>query len=269
LTPDPFCVQLAYNLSENREPTALAAGPAGVFGSVFNRLISGPRSFFPNSAIMIRMHLRYQSISRVILSAVAIAATLATSAALANGPCIRIEEDWELVLNTPDTVNASPQIVLEMTPETGSPLTGLFLINYGDTPDFSIGGFQLQLWRSGTNVATESFACPPFDVPGETIAFTLSLDRQSAGRLSYGIMRGTCKAWKDLGKLPDVTCTDQTSVFANYDSQNSVKNAQILCGEQRIKSLRLVQVRKYYANSKRVDTESGVVVYPPTSGAIQ
>ena len=181
----------------------------------------------------------------------------------AAGPYDRIEEDWELILNTPDGANGSPQIAFEMTPDAGSPLTGIFLINDRDTPNFIAGGVQVQLWNGDTNVATANFGSTTLSNKDEKITFTLYMDRQTGGQLKYGVLRGLCTTWGDLSKASlNVSCPDNTNTFTNYLSANSVGNAQITLGASRVKSLKVLQVRKYYVKGSGKDTESGITVYP-------
>lgn len=181
----------------------------------------------------------------------------------AAGPYDRIEEDWELILNTPDGATGSPQIAFEMTPEAGSPLTGIFLINDRDTPNFLAGGVQVQLWNGDTNTATADFGSTTLANVDEKITFTLYMDRQTAGQLKYGVLKGQCTTWGDLGKAPlNVSCPDTMNTFTNYLSANSVSNAQIMLGANRVKSLKLIQVRKYYVKGQGKDTETGITVYP-------
>lgn len=195
---------------------------------------------------------------------VALLPTLAVSSAYAVGPYDRIEEDWELIVGTPDKVTGSPQIALEMKPEAGSAFTGIFLINYRDTPDFLIGGVQVQLWENDVCRHEMDYRSNALGNVGEKIPFTLYLDRQNGSQLKFGVSKGKCQTWGDLGGgAPlDVMCIDPSTTFTTYDSNNSKLAAQIVAGETRVTSLKLLQVRKYYANKKGFDTETGSTVYP-------
>lgn len=71
------------------------------------------------------------------------------SAAPATGPYVRIEQDWELVIATPDPTGSLPQVVLQMAPSPTLPVTCVLLLNYNDTPSFSAGGVSLHFWNVG------------------------------------------------------------------------------------------------------------------------
>lgn len=177
----------------------------------------------------------------------------------------RIEEDWELVLAVPDGETASPQIALQMKPEPTSPLTGMFLINYHDTPKYVAGGVQIQMWNHNTHVAKADHPASALTTRDEVIPFTVYMDR-STGNLRYGVCKGYCIAWGDLGADPDairVEVPDSTTSFPDYDSAFSVRNAEIVCGATRVKSLRLLEVRKYYSAKKLYEADSTIhQVYP-------
>lgn len=177
----------------------------------------------------------------------------------------RIEEDWELVLATPDGEAASPQIALQMKPESSSPLTGMFLINYHDTPAYTAGGVQIQMWDRNTNVATADYPASTLTTQDEVIPFTLYMDR-STGNLRYGVCGGSCITWGDLAAAPEeigVETPDNSTSFPQYDSAFSLRNAEIVCGATRVKSLRLLEVRKYYATRNGYVADSTIhQVYP-------
>lgn len=174
----------------------------------------------------------------------------------------RIEEDWELVLVTPDGASGSPQISLDLAPEPDSPLAGILLLNYQDAPDFTSGGVQVQLWDGEQRLTTAGMPMPPLDVDNETISFTVFIER-SGGTLRYGVKNGKCGDRINFGggRLV-VSCADRITTINRYDSNHSLENATIVLGANRVESLRLRQVRKYRADGAGIDTEPGKVVYP-------
>src|SRR5262249_25694473 len=77
------------------------------------------------------------------------------SALLAQSPAIvpdQIQEDWQLVIGTPDVIGVGPQITTSMSPvsDNSTPFAA-FDLNYREYPDFQAGGMQIQVW-SGPNV---------------------------------------------------------------------------------------------------------------------
>jgi hypothetical protein len=174
----------------------------------------------------------------------------------------RIEEDWRLVVNVPDPSIASPQIALDMSPAPGSPLSGLFLINYRDAPDFRAGGVQVELWHDALQLDQASSSAAVMELPDEAFTFTLYMERRD-GRLYYGVERGQSETWGDLGDEGlHVGCYDVWNTFAAYRSSHSVENATIVLGSTRVQSLKLLQVRKYRADGPGIDYEGPRNVYP-------
>src|SRR5579864_5748369 len=81
---------------------------------------------------------------------VAFGVLLGSASAQAPAATDRIEEDWELVIATPDLVAAGPQITTSMSPSadlTSSPFVA-FDLNYREYPDFTPGGMQVQVWSA-------------------------------------------------------------------------------------------------------------------------
>src|SRR5690348_6875547 len=80
----------------------------------------------------------------------------------------RVEEDWELVIATPDTVGAGPQMTTSMSPVADD--TGPFVafdLNYREYPDFVAGGMQVQVWSEKQLLATASQASAQCNTAGE------------------------------------------------------------------------------------------------------
>jgi hypothetical protein len=174
----------------------------------------------------------------------------------------RIEEDWQIVLGTPNSASSTPQISMEMAPDPNAALAGVFLINYGDTPDFVAGGAQAQLWNQDTNLALADFRSNAFSTAGDTITFTLYMER-SNGQLKFGVVKGNCASWGLVGNSKmNLTYPDNTPNFPSYQSSYSVNHATIVVGASRVQSMTLLQVRKYKANKNNYDTEPSQNVFP-------
>ena len=192
------------------------------------------------------------------------AAFAALSAGTADaGQYIYIEEDWELVLNSPDAATASPQLVVQMRPDSKSNEVGLFLVNHRDLPNFVPGGVQLQLWSDRTLLDDVAYAGSPLAVAGEKVTWTQYMARVN-GRLHFGVLRLDGTTWGTLSAAQfgqPISCSDADGVFPNYSSADSVANATIVFGGDRIGSLKLVQVRKYRANGT-FDVETAQTAFP-------
>lgn len=199
------------------------------------------------------------------VAAWALAALIAAfgGTAEADGPYVRIEQDWELILNTPDLSFPSPQIVIPMKSWPGSSKTALFLVNHHDYPAFAAGGGQIQIWNGDTLQSTKSFAGPTLIRDGERVTWTQYLERKD-GKLHFGLSAVEGEAWgtntaDTLGG--PVAMSDSISNFTAYESPYSTENAEISFGDERVHSLKLVEVRKHRSDG-HVDIESSRTVFP-------
>jgi hypothetical protein len=207
----------------------------------------------------------HRSLTRLFSSglvAVMAMVAYAESAVAGSGLYYRIEEDWELVLYTPDLSFPAPQVVVCMTPGDLSNKQALFLINHHDTPLFNAGGGQIQVWDGDTLKSYKSFQGPTLIRVGEVVRWTQYMER-SGGKFQFGLSYVEGDAWgvntaADLGG--PVYFSDWKSIFDSYTSDNSVHDAAITFGADRVNSLKLKQVRKY-PSTGGVETEGERVIY--------
>src|SRR3954452_15017333 len=64
---------------------------------------------------------------------------------------VRVEEDWCLLVNAPDTYRSSPQVSTQMARSPTTTRFCNFHVNSCDVPVFQQGGLQLQVWKGDTN----------------------------------------------------------------------------------------------------------------------
>ncbi|MGC1273359.1 MAG: hypothetical protein WBC44_06595 [Planctomycetaceae bacterium] len=177
----------------------------------------------------------------------------------------RIEEDWELILNTPDLSFPSPQLVVSMKPNDASDLQALFLINHHDTPTFNAGGGQIQIWDGEALRSYKSFTGPTLIREGERVTWTQYMDR-TATQFQFGLKAVEGEAWgtntaETLGG--PIAASSLNLSLDGYDSNDSIEHATLTFGEERVRSLRLVEVRKYrYAGDPDPVTEGPRTVFP-------
>lgn len=187
---------------------------------------------------------------------------VASEKAFALPPYVRIEEDWELVLNTPDLSFPTPQIVMTMKPARTSSKSCLFLVNHHDNPSFKAGGGQIQLWDAGLR-SYKSFTGPTLINVGERVTWTQYMQRDGS-RIYFGLSAVDGDAWgtntpETLGG--PIYWIDGNPEFWNYDSGVSTEEAAITFGPERVELLRLVQVRKYKKDGS-FEVEGARQVYP-------
>jgi hypothetical protein len=197
----------------------------------------------------------------------AVAALLMTAPALswsADGggtAIICIDQDWELVVGTPDPDHCSPQIFALLYPASGGDFSCQFLINYCDQPDFSAGGVQIQIWQD-TSVLDGEDNAPNQAVlqnVNETITFTLRMQLVK-GNLQFSAVNVSSASWGDVNNLFTSVPYAQNSL-ASYSTADTLANSGILLGSNRVTSLRITQVRKTNS-SGIVTTEGAQQIFP-------
>ena len=61
----------------------------------------------------------------------------------------KVEEDWQVVIATPDITGVAPQITTCMSPLSDVSTTFVaFYLNYSQNPSFQAGGLQVQVWSN-------------------------------------------------------------------------------------------------------------------------
>src|SRR5260370_11843196 len=69
---------------------------------------------------------------------------------------VRVEEDWSLVVNQPNSNVASPQVSSQMARSPAAARFCNFHLNSVDLPSFTDGGMQLHVWLCSTNLAVNT-----------------------------------------------------------------------------------------------------------------
>lgn len=158
---------------------------------------------------------------------------------------VRIEEDWELVVSTPETNSNSPQVTCAMSP-VGSDESAYmsFEINHQSQPDYAIGGLHLHAWNGEyLQGSVHARAAVPFQTANELISWTQSMTL-SSGTLTYEITNGSSTTWGAFGagELRLIVSTQLTNLVA-YRTQDSLDSSGVGFGANRVSSLVLKRVR--------------------------
>ncbi len=177
---------------------------------------------------------------------IALAAPQATGDELSVG-ILRVEEDWELVLNEPESADVSPQFFTVISP-TGN-LDGKFaqiIWNYWEFPEFAPGGLQIQAWDGEHSIDYKSFGQEELSTSAETITWTQSI-QTDGDDIQFAIERGSSSTWGNFGGRRLAVLGDLNSNnLNNYNPAISVKNSGITYGANRVQSLAIVRVRRYF-----------------------
>ena len=164
-----------------------------------------------------------------------------------SGPTIvAVEEDWELVIATPDPDTTGPQIICTLSPQGNmSGLYGTLELNHQTVPDFSPGGLQFEVWH-GEIMITERRA-PTQNVlahPGEVIRWTQKMELAD-GLLNFEIVDGSSTTWGSFGGQGYLKAVVPTWLQSlnGYSPSVSVQNSGINYASNRVQSLVLKRVR--------------------------
>lgn len=170
-----------------------------------------------------------------------------------------IEEDWELVVASPDVTGVGPQITTVMSPtgDLSKPFVA-YDMNYREYPTFTAGGMQIQLWSKKAVVSTSSQGTNQFQTANETVTWTQRM-HLADGSIRYSVRNGQSTTWGNFGHTDAtnfrVTYNADLTSMAGYDPADTVKNSGVSFQSDRVTSLKLVKVR-YYSNGSLYYTDT-------------
>lgn len=165
---------------------------------------------------------------------------------------IRVEEDWELIVSTPDPNRDSPQISTWMSPS--KTLEGDYFgvdINQAQRANYAGGGFQTKR-MNGSQLIDDR--CKnigvKLQVEGETIKWTqlLAIIEQD---VVFAVKNGTSESWGDFGGPETLIRVPFLQGNLNgYNLNLSCESSGVGYALNRVASLKLLRVRLY--TSQRV-----------------
>jgi hypothetical protein len=169
-----------------------------------------------------------------------------------NDPVVQVEEDWELVTQSPDSVINAPQIVMSFTP-FGS-LNGYHAtleMNHISSVFYQPGGLHLSIWNGENHVSVvHSGNYRVMSTESETVRWTQIMQMNSEG-LTFKIKNGTSITWGEFGgedlKL-SIECNQNN--LSTYSPDLSVSKSGASYAENRVKSLILKKVRYVHASGE-------------------
>lgn len=170
------------------------------------------------------------------------------AAAPVTEPVLRVEEDWELVVNEPDGDATSPQFHTVMSPFGHvDSFHAMTLWNYRETPDFVPGGVQLHSYNGETLVRMRSIESGSLSTTAETITWTQSLETDGT-TLTFSITDGNSTTWGTFGRDMNISSSANLSQLNDYDPSTSMLNSCITYGANRVESFKIKRVRYYGAS---------------------
>ena len=168
----------------------------------------------------------------------------------------RVEEDWELVVGDPNQSLNGPQISTTMSPVGDNNRNFVtFNLNYREG-GYRAGGMELQVWTGAVLITKDSDKREQLSTSGETVTWTQSMS-VAAGQVTFSVDNGHSETWNNFGQgnnlilSYDSTATDLTL----YNPDISARNSGVGWQSNRVRSLRITEVR-YYNNNQLIRTDS-------------
>lgn len=214
----------------------------------------------PNSTNVIRIARSFRlSPTRLSLRAAlfCVIACASLEAANASDEVVRVEEDWCVVIDTPDPDGHAPQIVTAMSStDELADVHAVFELNHGTLPDYTSGGMQLQCWSEDLNLDyREAPKWGILSTPDEVVTYTMSM-KLADGRVQFEVTKGESITWGKFGGAGWLQLSIPTSQtgFPYYSPETSVRSSRIGFAAHRVRKFYLKEVR-YYSQSGLVQTD--------------
>ncbi|MGE5195452.1 MAG: hypothetical protein ACM3U2_23405 [Deltaproteobacteria bacterium] len=197
------------------------------------------------------------------LAVIAAAVTANGLSAQTSGPDVfRIEEDWSLVVGTPDTNVDGPQVTCTISPLDMNTAYCAFDINYYSQPSWSPGGLQIHTWDPVDPIAySNSLKTGVMATPNETVTWTqtMTLD-PNLQTVRFQVINGNSTTWGTFGGNPVLGFSGHLVLSINtslanlngYSPNVSLDNSGPSFGGNLVVSQMLMAVRYYDANGKLI-----------------
>jgi hypothetical protein len=171
----------------------------------------------------------------------------------------RVEEDWQLVIASPNPDEVGPQITTCMSPvsDNSTPFAA-FDLNYIDYPSFEAGGLQVKVYSGGNVTTSSTQGTSVMSTPNETITWTQRMHIVGSNSVRYSILNGQSTTWGSFGRnqgLAPVTLNASVTSLTAYSPATSVAASGVGWQSNRVSQMTLVQVR-YYNSSQLLSTDT-------------
>jgi hypothetical protein len=187
----------------------------------------------------------YRSLPRMLLVVAGMSIAGMTQPANAQVTVVRVEEDWELVIATPDEDGDSPQVTTAMSPAGDDEADYCsFELNHQSQPSYFPGGLHLHAWDGEYLLGSvhEQNGASLYRVH-ERISWTQAMSL-SDGQLTYEVKQGSSETWSAFGGESLRLVVNSTLPNLNeYDPSESLRDTGVGYGANRVVSLTLVRVR--------------------------
>ncbi len=206
-----------------------------------------------------------------LVAAIALLGVISMSESASAQPTY-IEEDWEVIIGTPDPDGHAPQIITAMSStDRLEDVHVIFELNHATLPVYQAGGMGLQIWSSETNLAHMTHPRQGvLQTQDEVIRYTMT-QKVSNGVIKFEVKNGQSTTWGTgtwgIGGFSLQVPTSQTAV-PNYSPETSVKFSKVSFAKHRVKKFALKEARTYGPNGilLTTDTTERIVHELPTDG---
>lgn len=184
-----------------------------------------------------------------------LAACLPNTAAASDLDPVRVEEDWELVLNQPNAEIHSPQLTLFMFPsQSNDNMYFQLQLNHAATADYAGGGYQVTAVADGIPLDfVRSSIRQPFRQDQGLVVWTTVMANMN-GEILFAVKDGLADDWGAFGGpeyLVRMPAGGLTSLN-DYSPLQTIEAVDVGFGANRVASLVLKRVRLYYPNGQVV-----------------
>ena len=177
---------------------------------------------------------------------------------------VHVEEDWELVVATPDSNSCGPQVVCAMSPF--SDISGTYFtleINHRSFPYWAPGGLTLHQWSGEDSVQTmDRTDRSVMNTAEEVVTWTSVLDTNGAV-LTFQVKNGTSSTWGKFGTSGHfkVTSVSVGANLNNYTPDVSTSQSGVAYASNRVRSLKLLEIRGTLSDGTTATDNTPRVVY--------
>jgi hypothetical protein len=175
-----------------------------------------------------------------------------------------VQEDWELVVDTPDPNSSGPQVTCSIAPHTDDDSHyAAFELNHRTLPEFERGGMQLQVWSGAYNLSNNPFPQnQAMSTAGETVTWTMSM-KLNGENLTFEVLDGDSTTWGKFGgqgyMRSSQLCDGEN--LNGYTPEDSIQNSGVGFASNRVHSLTLKRVRYYLSNGDVITDDAPRVVH--------
>lgn len=181
---------------------------------------------------------------------------------------VHVEEDWELVVATPDQNSCGPQVVCAMSPFSDISSTYFTLeVNHRSFPYWTPGGLTLHQWNGDDSVQTmDRNDRGVMNTADEVVTWTSVLDVNN-GMLTFQVKNGHSSTWNTFGNSNHFKLQSWDwggSDLNNYSPDVSTSQSGVAYASNRVRSLKLLEIRGTLSDGTTATDNTPRVVYQLT-----